>query len=419
LRARCEIARTILLIESSLLFSIFGDSLNRMLRQKHACRFGVGPRFGPLLFRATLTGALLALTVAAQTNLVALLKEARATEKTGDYSGAARIYGQAMALAPKNLEVLKRFGILEQTELKFDASIGHFQQVLALDPKYPEVNFYLGVSYFGKNDFQAAIESFQRELATSKPHPRCRYYLALSLQSSGRMDDAISELSRALADNPKDADALYQLVQLHKSASLQALEKLRAINPDSFQLHALMGETYAEEKHYPEAIAEYRSALQKNPGATGMHFSIGVAYWALHEPDKAEREFKDELTQNPQDPMTNLYLGDIAVQDARYDEAFNYLKVAENSQLDVPQIHALLGTCYHARHDPENAKRELMAAIKADPTAAPPHYLLAQVYQELHDSAASARELSQFEQLSRSAAEKAQNSPGGMAPESK
>ncbi len=362
---------------------------------------------------------LLGVMVAAQSNLDTLLGQARTAEKGEDYSGAARIYEQALALAPRSPEVLKRFGILEQTQLKFDDSIAHFRQVLALDPRYPEIDFYLGVSYFGKNDLREAIESFERDLAIPKPHPRSRYYLALALQSSGRMDDAVAELNRTLADNPSDADALYQLARLHKNASVQAIERLRDLDPDSFQLHLLMGESYAQEKRYLEAIEEYRSALKRHPGAEGVHFSIGVAYWVLHERDKSEPEFKQALRENPEDPMTNLYLGDIAVQNQRFDEALKYLQVAENARLDVPQMHLLLGACYQARHDPESAKRELLAAIKGDPAAAAPHYLLAQVYRQLHDPGASARELNEFDNLSKSAADKAQDSRGTTTPESK
>lgn len=401
------------------LFSSFGASLRSMRRQ--GCRFELGLLPQPLPARAALFAVclLLAGSLSAQDNLETLLGQARAAEKQGDYGGAARIYKQALILAPANPEVLKRFGVLEQTELQFDDSIAHFRQVLALDPQYPEVNFYMGVSYLAKSDLREAIERFQGELATPKPHPRCRYYLAIALQSSGRMDDAVAELNRTLADNPSDADALYQLARLHKNASLQAIERLRAIDPDSFQLHALMAESYAEEKRYPEAIDEYQSALKRNPRAEGIHFSIGVAYWVLHEPDKAEPEFKDALKENPEDPMTNLYLGDLAVHDRRFDEALKYLQVAEKARLDVPQMHTLLGTCYQARHDPERAKREFMTAIKGDPSAAAPHYQLAQVYRELHDSDASARELSEFENLSKSAADKAQDSRGATAPGSK
>ncbi len=144
-----------------------------------------------------------------------------------------------------------------------------------------------------------------------------------------------------------------------------------------------------------------------------------MAYWVLHEPNKAEQEFTEALKENPEDPMTNLYLGDIAVQDQRFDEAFQYLQAAEKAHLDVPRMHTLLGTCYQVRHDPESAKREFMAAIKGDPSAAAPHYLLAQVYRELHDPDASARELNEFENLSKSVAGKAQDSLGAATPESK
>ncbi len=364
--------------------------------------------------RAVIIGALAIATVAwAQGGADALLEQARDAEKISDYAAAARIYERALLLSPGNLEVLKRFGVLEQTEQKFDSSISHFQQVLAREPQYPEVNFFLGMSYFGKGEFQRAIQSFELELGNAKPHPRCRYYFALALQSSGRLDDAISQLNQTIANKPNDADTLYELARMHKNASLQAIERLKTINPDSFQLHALMGEIYAEEKRYPEAIKEYRSALDKRPDAQGIHFSIGVAYWAQRQPSDAEKEFRLALKENPGDPMTNLYLGDIAVQEQRFPEALTYLQVAQKAHLEVPQMHVLLGNCYQALHQLENAKAELLAAIHADPGAAPPHYLLAQVYRELRNPEASARELTEYQSLLKSDADKAFESRNG------
>jgi Tfp pilus assembly protein PilF len=61
----------------------------------------------------------------------------------------------------------------------------------------------------------------------------------------------------------------------------------------------------------------------------------------------------------------------------------------------------LLGKCYRAQNDLEGAKTEFVAAIKDDPTAAPPHYLLAQIYRAQHNAGASARELAEYEELSK------------------
>jgi tetratricopeptide (TPR) repeat protein len=336
----------------------------------------------------------------AQSDVGPFHEQARAAEKTGDYQAAERVYRQALAIAPGNLETLKRLGVLQQTELKFAESVESFKQVLADDAQYPDVNFFLGVSYFGENDFNQAIQSFERELGTPKPHRRCRYYLALALQAVGRIDETIAQLNRTVDENPKDADALYQLARIYKNASLQAIERLKALDQESFQLHALMGEVYADDERYAEAIKEYQAALAKRPDATGIHYAIGVAYWVQHELDAAKKEFMDALKENPNDALTNLYLGDIAVHDARFTEAHGYLNLAEKGQPSMPQVHVLLGKCYRGENNPEKAKIEFLAAIQADPTAAQPHYLLAQIYRELRDPQASSKEFAEFERLS-------------------
>src|SRR5258706_14514923 len=181
-------------------------------------------------------------TVSGQSDVDTLLEGARTAEKAEDYQAAERIYLQVVARAPGNLETFKRHGVLQQTEMKFGASIESFKQVLEHDAQYLEVNFFLGVSYFGENDFNRAIRSFEQELETPKPHPRCRYYLALAMQAAGRIEETISQLNLAVAENPRDADALYQLARIYKSASLQVIDRLEALDQDSFKLSAFMGE---------------------------------------------------------------------------------------------------------------------------------------------------------------------------------
>jgi hypothetical protein len=76
---------------------------------------------------AVMIGAAVIVTVAwAQDGVGTLLEQARDAEKISDYATATHIYERALVLSPENLEVLKRFGVLEQTELKFDSSILHF-----------------------------------------------------------------------------------------------------------------------------------------------------------------------------------------------------------------------------------------------------------------------------------------------------
>ena len=121
----------------------------------------------------------------------------------------------------------------------------------------------------------------------------------------------------------------------------------------------------------------------------------------------AKQEFLLAWKENPEDALTNLYLGDIAVRDREYGDARKYLRVAEQGQVEAFRVHLLLGKCYRGEHDPEKAKAEFLNAEAADANVAEVHYLLAQVYQELKDTEGSAREFAEFERLSQTDKEKA------------
>ena len=355
-----------------------------------------------------LSVALLPLSVQAlpQSDVASLLAKAREAEKNADFAAAEGIYRQALQLAPDNLEVLKRLGVVEQTELKFADSIAHFKMILARDANYPEVHFFLGASYLGQGDIPDAIPSFQDELKMPKPHPRCRYYLGIAYESAGQIEAAIAQFNAALTENPKDADSLYQLARIYKNASMGAIDRLRSLDPDSFQLHILQGEVYADADRYSDSIKEYEAALAKRPDATGIHFSIGVAYWAQLQIESAKKEFLEAFKENPGDPLTNLYLGDIAVQNREYDNALRYLTVASQGNVDPFRVHLLLGKTYRGQHQWAAARTELLAAAETNPKVPEVHYLLAQVYQELRDPQGSEKEFAQFQRLSQTDHEK-------------
>jgi len=258
----------------------------------------------------------------------------------------------------------------------------------------------------GQGDIPKAILSLQDELKLPKPHQRCRYYLGIAYESGGQIERAIGEFNGALTENPEDADSLYQLARIYKNASAEAIDRLRSLDPDSFQLHILQAEVYSDVEKYPEAIKEYEAALAKRPDANGIRFSMGVAYWAQHQIATAKKEFLEALKENPKDPLTNLYLGDIAVRDHEYENALHHLMVASQGNADPFRVHLLLGKAYSGQHQFLEAKTELLAAAETNPRIPEVHYLLAQVYKELKDQQGSEKEFTEFQRLSQANHEK-------------
>src|SRR5579884_875844 len=171
-----------------------------------------------------------------------LFRQARVYEREQNYAAAESIYQKVLTSHPDDPEALKRLGIVEQTEFKFNSSVELFQRVLREHPNYPQVNFYLGLSYYGQRQFKDAIASFQQELKTEEPSPPTRYYLALAFEAEGRTNEAIDQLNQAALQNPDNENVLYELARLHMGASFQALDRLRKLDPDSFQIHAFLGQ---------------------------------------------------------------------------------------------------------------------------------------------------------------------------------
>src|SRR5437763_16387291 len=69
-------------------------------------------------------------------------RRARELEQHEDYAGAERLYQDATKSYPHQPEILKRLGIVYQTELKFPESLDTFRRVLQGAPQYPEANLH-------------------------------------------------------------------------------------------------------------------------------------------------------------------------------------------------------------------------------------------------------------------------------------
>lgn len=348
-----------------------------------------------------------------------LYQQARVYEHAQNYAAAEEVYRKLLAAHPDDPRALKRLGIVEQTELKFDDSIALFRRVLHEHPEYPQVNFFLGLSYYGLHDYNGAIASFQKELKTPTAYQGTRYYFALALEAEGRDDEAIDQLNQVAAQKPNDANVLYELARLHMDASFHAIQKLRQLHPDSFQIHAFLGGLYENEGQYSAAVTEYEAALKKQPDATGIHYPLGVAYWMLRQLGLSEKEFLLALKESPRDAQVEIYLANIALLQQQFGKARDYLIQAKGRQPQDEQIHLLLGRCYLGLDEFQQAKAEFLFAVHLNPTGPRSHYFLSQAYRKLHEPADAQRELTLSNRLSstqRAKSPAAARGPAGSQP---
>lgn len=325
--------------------------------------------------------------------------EARDLEKRGDYAGAEKVYLQAAKDFPNQPEIQKRLGIVYQTELKFPESIEAFQKVLQDAPQYPEVNFYLGMSEFGLNQFDKAVDAFNKELDANPKYRRARYYEALALQSLNRNSDALRQYEMLLQDDPNDAAVLYQMIRFLKAATIQSINHLGNIDPNSDYMLILKAEGYSEEGRYAEAIDKYNELLKKSPNFPGAHYGLGLTYWKKVDYAAAEPELRLALREDPNHPMANYYLADILVKSQRTAEAVPHLEIAVAGEPDLSMASYELGKCYVEQGKLQEALKLLLQAEALDAGDKSTHYQLGQLYAKLKEPDKSHAEMQIFQKL--------------------
>ncbi len=327
------------------------------------------------------------------------LNKGRQLEASQDYAGAENLYLEAEKAFPSNVEVLKRLGIIYQTEVKFAESIETFNQALKIDPKYPEVNFYLGLSYFGLNHYDESIASFERELEINPKYKRAHYYEAQVDQSIGRSADAYRQYEILLKQDPQDTKALYQFIRFLKVATLSAINQLGDVDPNSTYALVLKAESNTQAQEYPKAIEQYKEALAKDPSFPGIHFALGEVYYGNVDFADAEKELRLALKEDPYHPKANYYLADILVKGGKIDEAVPLLELSVPADPGFIKGYLLLGKCYATQGKLEEARKLLEKAEQMGPSEKNVHYQLAQVYARLKEPAKSQEQMQIFEKL--------------------
>jgi len=139
--------------------------------------------------------------------------------------------GRLWRLLLKALRALKRLGILEQTELKFDESIQLFEQVLASDPSFSAGEFLPWGFLLRERRFYPSHWKLGARAQGTQPtssHSLLSSVGIAILRSRRRSDLALNDrLLRTL----KTLHALYQLARIYKNASLRSIEMLKVTGP--------------------------------------------------------------------------------------------------------------------------------------------------------------------------------------------
>jgi tetratricopeptide (TPR) repeat protein len=271
-----------------------------------------------------------------------------------------------------------------------------------------------GISEFNRGQYAAAQAWLEKAPDTSQR----RTFLALTHAATGHCDTAREELAGEFAKDAASelgrlaglaltqcllADVLYQSARLHMRAWNDTLYEMFRKTPNSYRVNQISAEIFEIQSRYPEAISEYRKAIEKNPAALNLHFRLGRALLLeSHSPDNlglARREFEAELKLNPADAAAEYETGQVLLVSQEPAEALKHFERAVVITPDFPEaLQALSKMRLDAKQYAE-AIILLENVIRLQPMNESAHYSLMLAYRNAGRPADAAKEQALLDKL--------------------
>lgn len=150
--------------------------------------------------------------------------------------------------------------------------------------------------------------------------------------------------------------------------------------PEAGKLHFRQGLAAFDKRDWPEAIRQLRWALEYLPKSPDVHNSLGLAYLADGNTDRAAIEFRRAVALRPD--FAEAYYNMAQALERRKDEngASQFYQWAIDAHLPKAEAHDARGFIKALESDMAGAESEFEAALKDDPSSAVAHFHLGTVY---------------------------------------
>ncbi len=253
---------------------------------------------------------------------------------------------------------------------RVDEARAEYEQATKLDPKMSEAYLNLGI-LLTRTDPTAAVAPLRKAVDLLPAQSRPRFLLGFAFERAGNIPAAAESYEAALRLDPQDVEATIHL-----------------------------GNLYLGMKHYPDAEAKFRAALEAQPKSPQALFGLAEVLDAQKKPEAAAA-FKDYLAVDSADGPARSRLIHLLLEQKQYDAALAELDREDGGK--APTLDSL-----RSRADIQIAQKKwddsiatLQKAIALAPGDAQLHEGLGRVYLQKRNFPLAEKEIKAALQIDR------------------
>jgi tetratricopeptide (TPR) repeat protein len=221
--------------------------------------------------------------------------------------------------------------------------------------------------------------------------------------SLGDTETTVQTLLALNRDVPDDPQVLYISTHYYSELAQKAAQRIAAVAPKSNQAHQLEAEALESQEKWDAATLEYRQILEQDPKFPGIHYRL--ARIALSRPqtpetvEEGKKELEAELQVDPANAAAAFFLGEIARQAGRWDEAISRFSKAVELDPGFAEAFLALGMSLNSAQRFPDAVPPLETYVKMVPEDPAGHYQLSVAYARTGRKQDAVREMAVQQEL--------------------
>ena len=305
--------------------------------------------------------------------------------RAGHLEEAAQDFAKAVSLSPSFAEAHFNLGLVFLQQKHYENAIASLNRSLALKPKLRGANLFCGIAHYRRNEYDEAIAAIKRETQIDPANPQAFMWLGVAQLAKGDAKAASTSLDRAFELKPDDVDILYHRGRAHMLVSKTSYEELYKLSPDSWRVHQILSQSFAEAERLDDAIAEAQLAIKLKSDEPGLHEELGNLFWRQNKLAEAETEFHSELETDPESTDSMYKLAVISIERSNPEIAAKLLHEvlkrsahSADAEYQLGRAEAQVGDLNDAVHDFEAAVAD--SKNSDTETLRQSYYQLAQLY---------------------------------------
>ncbi len=246
----------------------------------------------------------------AESQVVTHFRAAHAAMQAGEIDRAVKEYKVVLRLNPGLVEARVNLGLAYHTLGNYEQAIAELEKASRRNAELLPANFFLGIDYLKLGLNEKAATALRRVLRLDPSNREARRALAMSELTQDHYREAAREFRAVFSREANREDAWFNLGRDYLDMARRLAAPLSQKSRGSAWAHRFFADIWSGKQSWSDAAREYRVALSIDPGQSGLHTQLGVAYLRQAKAKEAEAEFQEELKLDPHHEGALLGLAD-------------------------------------------------------------------------------------------------------------